>query len=149
MKLLVKKLNNDAVLPYRATEESAGYDLSSCEEVTINPHETVKIHTGIAVELIDAPDSVMLVYARSSLAVKHGLAPANCVGVIDTDYRGEIIVVLKNSSDDSYTVAKGERIAQLVVTPIFLPDVEEVQCLSETKRGSGGFGSTGHSTEKI
>lgn len=143
MKLLVKKLNKDAVLPSRATAESAGYDLSSCGEVTISPHETVKIPTGIAVELVDAPDSVMLIFARSSLAVKHGIAPANCVGVIDTDYRGEIIVALTNSSNNSYTVAKGERIAQLVVTPILLPDIEEAQSLTETKRGSGGFGSTG------
>lgn len=142
MKLLVRKLCEDAVLPFRATPQSAGYDLCSCEEQTIKSGETVKLHTGLALELCEAPDSVMLIYARSSLASKHGITLANCVGVIDTDYRGEIMIPMINQSDRSYTVAKRERVAQLVVTPIFLPDIESTDELSQTVRGSGGFGST-------
>lgn len=143
MKLLIKKLSPDAKIPQRATAQSAGYDISSCEDIEIRPGETAKVHTGIAAELTGAPESVLLLYARSSLASKHGITLANCVGVIDTDYRGEIIVAMINQSDRSYRIMKGERIAQLVVTPVFTPQVEEADELSDTARGAGGFGSTG------
>lgn len=143
MKLLIKKLSPDAKIPKRATEQSAGYDISSCEEREIAPGERAKIHTGISVELVGAPESVLLLYARSSLAANFGITLANCVGVIDTDYRGEIVVAMINQSDKSYTIKKGERIAQLVAAPVFMPEVEETQELSDTARGAGGFGSTG------
>ncbi|MGN0623101.1 MAG: dUTP diphosphatase [Oscillospiraceae bacterium] len=145
MKLLIKKLRDSAVIPKRATAESAGYDLSACidEPVTIGAGMTAKIPTGISTEISGAESCVLLIYARSSLATKHGLAPANCVGVVDTDYRGEIIVPLHNHSDKEYTVSPGERIAQLVITPVFTPEVCEVTELSDTERGEGGFGSTG------
>lgn len=145
MKLLVKKLNEKSTLPKRATEESAGYDLAACLEspVEVKPGETVKVPTGISLAVEGIDKCVLLIYARSSLATKFGLAPANCVGVVDTDYRGEIIVPLHNHSDKAYVIADGERVAQLVVTPIFTPDVEEREELSETERGNGGFGSTG------
>lgn len=142
-KIKIKKLNDKAVLPSRGSCFSAGLDLSACIEtdITIEPNETKKIGTGIAIELL--PKTVGLVFGRSGLGVKFGIAPANCVGVIDSDYRGEIIVGLHNSGKESYTVKAGERIAQLVVVPIFLPEVVEVETLDETKRGESGFGSTG------
>lgn len=145
MKLLIKKLRENAVLPARATAQSAGYDLSACidEPVTIGAGMTVRIPTGLSAEVTGEEKCVLLIYARSSLATKHGLAPANCVGVVDADYRGEIIVPLHNHSDREYTVAQGERIAQLVITPVFVPEVCEVTELSDTERGEGGFGSTG------
>ncbi len=143
MKLRFKFLNENAKLPQRATEQSAGYDLSSCEEITVRPHERAAIHTGLSCEIEGAPQCVLLIYARSSLAAKHGLTLANCVGVVDTDYRGEIIVPLINLSDECYTVTVGERIAQMVVTPILTPETELCSELSDTERGSGGFGSTG------
>jgi dUTP pyrophosphatase len=144
MKLKIKKLRENAVVPKRMTEYSAGYDLSACLEtpLTVNPGETAKIPTGIATELVCEGNYVLLTYARSSLAAKHGLAPANCVGVIDADYRGEIFIPLRNSSDKAYTVTDGERIAQMVVTPVAFPEIEEADSLSDTARGEGGFGST-------
>lgn len=144
MKLLIKKLKENAVLPKRATPESAGYDLSACleEPMEIAAGETAKVPTGISAELCGTQPCVLLIYARSSLATKFGLAPANCVGVVDTDYRGEIIVALHNHSSETYTIAPQERIAQLVITPIFTPEVEEAEELSQTQRGEGGFGST-------
>lgn len=144
MKLLIKKLNEKAVVPKRQTQYSAGYDLCSCQEKTvIEPGETVKIHTGIAAEVSGRSDVVMLIYARSSLAAKYGIAPANCVGVIDWDYRGEIIVALHNSSNKAFTVNEGDRIAQLVITPVLTPQTQQTEELSQTDRGQGGFGSTG------
>lgn len=145
MKLLVKKLNDKAVIPSRATEFSAGYDLCCCtdEPVTVKAGQTEKIHTGISVELEGTKDAALLIYARSSLACKLGLAPANCVGVVDWDYRGEIIVALHNHSNNDYTIGHGDRIAQLVITPVLTPEVEEAAELSDTDRGEGGFGSTG------
>lgn len=145
MKLLIKKLNDKAIIPTRATAFSAGYDLCCCAEnpVEIKAGETEKIHTGISVELDGCKDAALLIFARSSLACKLGIAPANCVGVIDWDYRGEIIVALHNHSKSDYTVNHGDRVAQLVITPIYTPEVEEVGALSETVRGEGGFGSTG------
>ncbi|MBR6102949.1 MAG: dUTP diphosphatase [Ruminococcus sp.] len=144
MKLLVKKLKENALLPRRATAESAGYDLSACLEapLIIKAGETEKVPTGLSVAVEGCPDCVLLIYARSSTATRKGLAPANCVGVVDTDYRGEVLVALRNHSGEDRVIEPGERIAQLVVTPILLPDVEEVSELSETERGEGGFGSS-------
>ncbi|MBQ2582230.1 MAG: dUTP diphosphatase [Ruminococcus sp.] len=144
MKLLIKKLNENAVIPQRQTEFSAGYDLSACcdEPITVKAGQTVKVHTGIAMEIDGDKNTVGLIYARSGLATKHGLAPANCVGVIDWDYRGEVIVALHNSSDTDFVINHGERIAQLVLAPVFTPDVEVADELSDTARGEGGFGST-------
>lgn len=145
MKLLIKKLNENAFVPKRQTEYSAGYDLCACLDgpITIKAGTTEKIHTGISAEVEGTKDVVLLIYARSSLASKNGIAPANCVGVVDWDYRGEIIVALHNSSTTDYTVNHGDRIAQLVIAPTFTPDVEEVSELTDTQRGQGGFGSTG------
>lgn len=145
MELKVKRLRDNAVLPQRMTAQSAGYDLSACLKgpLTIGAGQTAKVPTGIAVQLTADSGYVLLAYARSSLASKHGLAPANCVGVIDLDYRGEIFIALHNSSDKPYTITDGERIAQLVVTPVITPEVTESDELSDTERGSGGFGSTG------
>lgn len=147
MILKVKKLRTEAALPARQTQFSAGYDLFACtgEPITVRAGETVKIPTGIALELEGTREAVMLIYARSSLATKFGIAPANCVGVIDWDYRGEIIVALHNSSDKHYTISHGDRIAQLVITPVFTPQAVEAEELSDTDRGEGGFGSTGKS----
>jgi len=146
MILKIKKLRNGAMLPQRMTAQSAGYDLSACIEapLTIGAGETVKVPTGIAAQLEADGGYVLLTYARSSLAAKHGLAPANCVGVIDLDYRGEIFIPLHNSSSVPYTIQPGERIAQLVVTPIITPDICEAEELDDTLRGEGGFGSTGN-----
>lgn len=144
MKLLIKKLDEKAVLPARQTEFSAGYDLSACcgEPITVKAGQTVKVHTGIAMEIDGDRNTVGLIYARSGIATKFGIAPANCVGVIDWDYRGELIVALHNSSDTDFVINHGERIAQLVLAPVFTPGVEVVSELSDTARGEGGFGST-------
>ncbi len=144
MKLLIKKLDENAVLPKRQTEFSAGYDLSACcgEPLTVKAGQTVKVHTGVAMEIDGDRNTVGLIYARSGIATKFGIAPANCVGVIDWDYRGELIVALHNSSQDDFVINHGERIAQLVLAPVFTPEVEEVGELSDTARGEGGFGST-------
>jgi len=139
----IKKLHKDAIIPTYGTEFSAGADLYACikEAILINPGETVVIHTGIALEV--PAGYAGLVYARSGLASKKGLAPANKVGVIDADYRGEIMVALHNHSQKPAKVEKDERIAQMVITPFLAADFFEVDELSETLRGSGGFGSTG------
>ena len=146
MKIYFQKLSPDAVIPTRATQQSAGFDLSLCgqQPVTVHPGETVMIHTGVAVVLPE--QTAGMVYPRSGLAFRHGLALANCVGVIDSDYRGELMVPLYNHSNEPYTVSPGERVAQMVVTPVLLPDVEEIpagQPLPASERGAGGFGSTG------
>ena len=142
MKVNIKKLNEKAIIPAYGTEFSAGADLYNLDEcVTIDPRKTVLIHTGIAVEI--PVGYCGLIFARSGLATKRGLAPANKVGVIDCDYRGEVMVALHNHSEVEQTVAKGERIAQLVITPYVVADFEEADELSETVRGEGGFGSTG------
>ena len=144
MQLKIKRLNQAASLPQRATTGSAGMDLTACinEPLTVAPGQRVRIPTGIAIGL-PSPETVALVFARSGLAVKHGLALSNGVGVIDSDYTGEIQVGIINQSADSYTVQPGERIAQLVVMPVCLPKILEVDSLDETERGAGGFGSTG------
>lgn len=139
----VKKLKPNAILPTYGSAQAAGADLYACleEEVCIDPGKTVYIPTGLAMEL--PVGFVGLIYARSGLACKKGLAPANKVGVIDSDYRGEFIVALHNHSEQTYTVQPGERIAQLVVAPVITPGFEETDSLSDTVRSTGGFGSTG------
>ena len=137
-----KKLNENAVTPTFGSEYAAGADLYSAEEeLVINPGETKFIGTGIATEI--PVGTVGLVYARSGLACKKGLAPANKVGVIDSDYRGEIKVALHNHGLTPQTVLKGERVAQMVITPYFAVNYVEKDELNETVRGEGGFGSTG------
>lgn len=144
MKLYIKKLRDNAIIPKQQTSGSAGYDLSACIDspITVNPNEIVKIPTGLSVAL-DENNAVILIYARSSLATKYGLTLANCVGVVDSDYRGEIMVAMINQGKEAYTINNGERIAQMVITPIFTPEVVVSDELSETDRGTGGFGSTG------
>lgn len=139
----LKKLTDNAVIPAYGTEFAAGADLYAAMEdtVVINPGETQFIHTGIALEI--PAGLVGLVYARSGMACKKGVAPANKVGVIDSDYRGEIIVALYNHSKQSLTVAPGDRIAQLVLTPYITAAFEETDSLEDSVRGEGGFGSTG------
>ena len=139
----VKKLSPNAKLPTYGSQEAAGADLYACLEqpVTIEPGATQWSPTGIALEV--PRGYAGLIYARSGLACKQGLAPANKVGVIDSDYRGEVVVVLHNHSDQIRSVESGERIAQLVITPVLTPVYEEVEELSSSNRGAGGFGSTG------
>lgn len=143
--LKIKKLRDNAKIPYRATPGSAGMDLYACidEAVTIEPQKIAVIPTGIAIEL-ESADYVALIYARSGLAIKHGIAPANCVGVIDSDYRGEVCVGLVNQTDKAFMIHPQDRIAQMVIAPVELPDIEVVDELGDTDRGSGGFGSTGN-----
>lgn len=139
----VKRLSPTAKLPTYGSQEAAGADLYAClqEPVTVAPGASAWIPTGIALEI--PKGCAGLVYARSGLSCKRGLAPANKVGVIDSDYRGEVVVVLHNHGDSPQTVEPGERIAQLVITPVLTPAYEEVNELSSSNRGTGGFGSTG------
>ncbi len=139
----VKILREGAKLPTYGSAQAAGADLYACipEPVVIAPGQTVFIPTGIAMEI--PVGCAGLVYARSGMACKRGLAPANKVGVIDSDYRGEINVVLHNHGSEAQTVENGERIAQLVITPVLTPVYETVETLSDTDRNAGGFGSTG------
>ena len=138
----IKKLSENATIPTYGSPYSAGADLySAMDEIIIAPHTTTLVKTGIALEI--PTGFAGLIYARSGLASKRGLAPANKVGVVDCDYRGEVMVALHNHSDIPQTVAKGERIAQLVITPYIVADFEEAEELSDTVRGEGGFGSTG------
>ena len=138
-----KKINPNASIPTYGSSYAAGCDLSACIEqaISIPPHTKIKVPTGLAIELPE--NTVGLIYARSGMATKRHLAPANKVGVIDADYRGEIIVALHNHSEEAQTIEVGERIAQLVVAPFYHVEFEEVDELSETVRGEGGFGSTG------
>lgn len=156
MKINIKKLHDDAKIPTRGSDKAAGYDLYAyikefvgCEQtlpfeepkVKIPAHTTVKIGTGLSVAV---PDGYFgAVFARSGLATKEGLRPANCVGVCDSDYRGEYIVALHNDTDTDRYVENGERIAQLVIMPYLSAEFVEVDELDETDRGEGGFGSTG------
>ena len=139
----VKKTDERATLPTYGSEYAAGADLYALLDapVTIAPAETVLIHTGLSMEIPEGYAG--LIYARSGLASKRGLAPANKVGVVDADYRGEIMVALHNHSDKPQTVEHGERIAQLVIAPFLSVSYEETDELSDTVRGTGGFGSTG------
>ena len=142
-KIAVKKLREGAILPTFGSAQAAGADLYACleEDMTIQPGQTTFVPTGLAMEL--PRGFAGLIYARSGLACKRGLAPANKVGVVDSDYRGEFIVALHNHGTLPQTIHHGERIAQLVVTPVLIPEYIEVENLSETSRGTGGFGSTG------
>ena len=144
MLINVKKLRENATLPTRGSAQAAGYDLYACIDggsVTIAPHSTEKIGTGLAIAV---PDGYFgAIFARSGLAAEQDLRPANCVGVADSDYRGEYIVALHNDTDEPRTVAAGERIAQLFVMPYLSVEFTEVADLDETERGAGGFGSTG------
>ena len=142
-KVNIKKLNEKATIPTYGSEFSAGADLYALAEepITIAPHQTVLVHTGVAMEI--PTGYVGLVFARSGLATKRALAPANKVGVIDSDSRGEIMVALHNHSDEAKTIENGERIAQIVLVPYLAAEFDEVDELSDTARGEGGFGSTG------
>lgn len=142
--LKIKKLRENAKIPFRATDGAAGMDLYACidSEVTIAPREIRVIPTGIAIAL-ESPRFGAFIFARSGLAVKHGIAPANCVGVIDSDYRGEVCVGLTNFTDESFSIAPNDRIAQMVVLPVDIPQIETVDELGDTERSAGGFGSTG------
>lgn len=143
MQVRFTKLDSRAQAPVLATPYAAGADLKAIldEPITIGSGETKFIHTGLAMEI---PEGLVgLVYARSGLASKRGLAPANCVGVIDSDYRGEIMVALHNYSLTAQTIESGERIAQLVIAPYVFAEYIESDTLSDTDRGNGGFGSTG------
>ena len=144
IKALSPKIGKDIPLPFYATPGSAAMDLHACvdEAVRIPAGGRRTIPTGLAIALPGA-DYVALVYARSGLGIKHGVAPANCVGVIDSDYRGEIIVGLQNSGESDFTVQPGDRIAQLMIAPVVRANLRMVEELDETRRGAGGFGSTG------
>ncbi len=137
----IHKLSPDAVLPTYGSADAAGADLCSIETVTLAPGETALVHTGLAMELPQGYGG--FIFARSGLATKRGLAPANKVGVIDADYRGEVMVALYNQSATAQTVEKGERIAQLVLLPAPQATFLEADSLTDTARAAGGFGSTG------
>lgn len=137
----VKRLYEDALLPTKATEGSAAFDLYAYTEAPLEPCETFKYKTGVALEIPEG--SVGLIFPRSGLSTKFGIRLSNCVGVIDSDYRGEIIVALHNDGDESYMINRGDRIAQLMIVDIPKIGIEEVAELSDTKRGIGGFGSSG------
>lgn len=140
--LKVRRISENAVIPTRGSKDAAGYDLYCTSSSMIEPRQTVKISTGIQMEIPDG--YVGLLFARSGIAIKKGLRPANAVGVIDSDYRGEIIVALHNDSNITQNVTLGDRVAQLVLVRYFAPSIEEVvEELSETERGEGGFGSSG------
>ena len=143
MEINIKLLNENAKVPTRGSEYAAGYDLYAATDydIEIAPHSTVKIGTGISVELPNGTFGA--IFARSGLATKKGLRPANCVGVCDSDYRGEYIVPMHNDTDEVMTIASGERIAQLIVMPFVGIEFNIVDELTETKRGDGSFGSTG------
>lgn len=143
MKIKIKKLRENAQIPTRGSAAAAGYDLYACldESVTIAPHATAMIGTGLSVAV---PEGYFgAVFARSGLAAKQSLRPANCVGVCDSDYRGEYIVALHNDGEVERVIENGERIAQLVVLPYLSVEFDEVSELDETERGADGFGSTG------
>ena len=139
----VKMLREGAMLPTYGSAEAAGADLYACltQEITIAPGETAFIPTGIAMEV--PKNCAGLIYARSGLACKKDLAPANKVGVVDSDYRGEIMVALHNHGKESRTIGHGERIAQMIITPVLTPAYILAESLDDTDRGTGGFGSTG------
>ena len=144
IKAVSPKIGTDIPFPFYASAGAAGMDLCACtdEPVTIAPRQIAALPTGIAIALPSA-DYVALVFARSGLGVKHGVALVNGVGVIDSDYRGEIRVGLVNQSDVPYTIQPGDRVAQLAVMPVVQARLERVETLDETERGAGGFGSTG------
>ena len=143
MEIKIKKLTATAKIPTRESASAAGYDLYAdiTDEIRVKPHETVKVNTGVAMEI---PEGYFGgIAARSGLASKEGLRPANCYGIVDSDYRGEIIVPLINLGESDFIIEKNMRIAQLVAIPVIFPEIAETDSLSDTQRGSGGFGSTG------
>lgn len=144
MKLTFKKLSEKAIVPARATKGSAGMDVCACldEPVTLQPGEIKMIPTGLTAQT-DCIDVAMLIYPRSGLSARHGVSLANCVGVVDSDYRGEWYIPLINHGKEPFIVEHGMRIAQLIPTRILIPEVEVSDSLSETQRGEGGFGSSG------
>ena len=144
MKITFKKTDERAIIPERATPGSAGLDIFAClrESVTLQPGEIKMIPTGLTAET-DCSDVALLIYPRSGLSTKFGVSLANCVGVVDSDYRGDWFVPLINHGSKPFTVEHGMRIAQLVPTRVLFPEIEVSEHLSETERGSGGFGSSG------
>ena len=144
IKAVSPKIGKEIPTPFYATPGAAAMDLHACldQPITLLPGGRTVIPTGIAIALPSA-DYVALVLARSGLGIKHGVVPSNCVGVIDSDYRGELTVGLVNHGDVPYTIQPGDRIAQLMVLPILRPTLTVVEALDETERGAGGFGSTG------
>jgi len=144
MKITFKKLDPKAVIPSRATPGSAGMDVCACldEPVVLAPGDIKMIPTGLAAAC-DETDVALLIYPRSGLSSKHGISLANCVGVVDSDYRGAWFIPLINNGKSDFTVENGMRIAQLIPTRILIPDIEVGEDLTETERGSGGFGSSG------
>ena len=143
MNINIKRLNENAVLPTRESEYAAGYDLyaATTAAIEIQPHSTVKVGTGLAFEL---PEGFFGgIFARSGIAIKRGLRPSNCCGIIDADYRGECIVALHNDSDNVQIIEPQERVAQLILLPFYIMEFNEVNKLSTTVRGTGGFGSSG------
>ena len=144
MKLIFKKIHKNAVIPSRATEASAGLDISACldEPVVLEKGEIKMIPTGLKAQT-DCTDVAMLIYPRSGLSTKYGVSLANCVGVFDSDYRGEWFIPLINHGKEPFTVTNGMRIAQLVPTKVLFPEIEVSESLDDTERGKGGFGSSG------
>ena len=144
IKALSPKIGREIPAPFYASAGAAAMDLHACldQAVTIPAGKRAVIPTGIAIALPSA-EYVALVFARSGLGIKHGVAPANCVGVIDSDYRGEVMVGLQNSGDQDYTIQPGDRIAQLMISPVIQAQIQMVEELDDTTRGAGGFGSTG------
>lgn len=143
MKINIKKLTESAILPDRGSDYAAGYDLFADvkESVEIKAHKTAMIPTGLAMEI---PEGYFGgIFARSGLASKESLRPANCVGVVDADYRGEVKVALHNDSNENRVITPGQKVAQLVIVPFLSVEFDEVEELSATVRGAGGFGSTG------
>lgn len=141
VEIKIKKLSDEAIIPTLGSKEAAGFDLYSCVDTTIEPGKTVSINLNIAVEI---PQGYFgAVFARSGLATKEGLRPANCVGVVDSDYRGELKIMLHNDSDVTREVKKGQRVAQMVIIPYLQASIVETEELSDTDRGESGFGSTG------
>ena len=143
MNIKIKKLNNLAKMPSRGSSEAAGYDLYAATDqiLDIAPHSTIKVGTGLSFELPEG--TFAAIYARSGIATKRGLRPANCTGVIDSDYRGPVIVALHNDTDEIQSIEPGERIAQMVLLPYIEMKFNEVNELSNTERGEGGFGDSG------
>ena len=142
--LSIKRLSDQAVIPQYATAGSAGMDLHACieEPMVIGPGQRVKVPTGLAIAL-PTPDYAAFLFPRSGLGVQSGITLPNCVGVVDSDYRGEVIVGLVNLSQEAYTVQPGDRIAQMVILPVAHAHIQVVEELDDTQRGAGGFGSTG------
>ena len=141
MEIKIKKLYEDSIIPTKGSEYAAGFDLYAHEEAVVEPHTNVKIGTGVAIK---APNGTFgAIFARSGLATKQGLRPANCVGVCDSDYTGEYIVALHNDTNEPHGISKGDRIGQVVFIPYLEAEFQEVDDLEETERGGDGFGSTG------